>query len=759
MRQFAIAFAGVITIVTLIVSCGGNSDNGSNTNSGAVAIALEFPDGFDVNRSTGEVYTKSGATQATAPSYVTSVTVTVTGINIDPIIHNVPLDTGIIEGSVPPGDYTFSAVVNTNIGLTFTGSSAVTLMSGVSISIPIKLSVNAPPVISSLTASKTSNVVNGDNVSLTAVATDADNDPITYTWSGVGGSISGTAETATFIAGIGPDYSVTLTVTDGKGGLDTMTLSLVAGIVTPPTGVTATAGNTQVTVSWIAVTGATSYNLYWSTTPGVTIATGTQIAGVTSPYVHTGLTNGTPYYYIVTSVNTAGESVESTEVSASPSCLGATVNSTADTNDVNNGDGICADAGGLCSLRAAIQETNLCAGAETVTIPAGTYTLAIAGAGEDASLTGDLDITDNLTISGAGAGATTIDGAGLDRVFHIITGATVTISNLKFIGGGGVTSGAGILNAGTLTVSNSTINGNTSTNLGGAFSNATGASLTITNSTINGNLASAWGGGIYSSGTLSISSSTISSNTASSMGGAMAVIAGSSTTVNNSTFSANTSVNSGAGIWNSGGTLNITDCTISGNNATNGQGAGIYQSTSAITNITSSTISGNIAGAGGGGGGGLFNSLSNMTIVNSTISGNSSSIAGGGIYSSGTTTVTNSTITGNSSGSGGGLALCCGAAFNMSNSIVTNQVSGLNCNGTLTSNLNNLDSDGSCGALITANPLLGGLANYGGLTTTHSLLIGSPAINAGNNGACPASDQRGVARSDGSCDIGAYEYP
>lgn len=82
---------------------------------------------------------------------------------------------------------------------------------------------------------------------------------------------------------------------------------------------TATAGNGQNVINWATVTGATSYNVYWSTTSGVTKATGTKVAGVTSPYTHAGLTGGTTYYYVVTAVNATGESVESSQVSATPS--------------------------------------------------------------------------------------------------------------------------------------------------------------------------------------------------------------------------------------------------------------------------------------------------------------------------------------------------------------------------------------------------------------------------------------------------------
>ena len=91
-----------------------------------------------------------------------------------------------------------------------------------------------------------------------------------------------------------------------------------ADIPSAPTGVTASAGDGQVSISWSAVSDATSYNIYWSTTSGVTKTSGTKIADTTSPYSHTGLTNGTTYYYVVTAVNSAGESAESSEVSAAP---------------------------------------------------------------------------------------------------------------------------------------------------------------------------------------------------------------------------------------------------------------------------------------------------------------------------------------------------------------------------------------------------------------------------------------------------------
>lgn len=85
-----------------------------------------------------------------------------------------------------------------------------------------------------------------------------------------------------------------------------------------PTGLSATGASTTVTLSWSSVSGATSYNLYRGTSTGVTTSTGTKIAGVTSSYTDTGLTNGTHYYYIVTAVNATGEGTASSEASAMP---------------------------------------------------------------------------------------------------------------------------------------------------------------------------------------------------------------------------------------------------------------------------------------------------------------------------------------------------------------------------------------------------------------------------------------------------------
>jgi pectate lyase/fibronectin type 3 domain-containing protein len=99
--------------------------------------------------------------------------------------------------------------------------------------------------------------------------------------------------------------------------------TLAPALPAVPTGLTATAGNTQVSLSWSASSGATSYNVKRATVSGgpyTTIASPT-----TNSYINTGLTNGTTYYYVVSAVNAVGESSNSAQVSATPSCSLAAV--------------------------------------------------------------------------------------------------------------------------------------------------------------------------------------------------------------------------------------------------------------------------------------------------------------------------------------------------------------------------------------------------------------------------------------------------
>ena len=105
------------------------------------------------------------------------------------------------------------------------------------------------------------------------------------------------------------------------------------------------------------------------------------------------------------------------------------VNSIVDAVDANPGNGICDDGAGNCPLRAAIQESNALGGVHSITLPAGTITLSVAGINEDASATGDLDVTSNITINGVSPSLTIIDVNNIDRGFHLLSSGQLIISN------------------------------------------------------------------------------------------------------------------------------------------------------------------------------------------------------------------------------------------------------------------------------------------------------------------------------------------
>src|SRR5262249_52407505 len=91
-----------------------------------------------------------------------------------------------------------------------------------------------------------------------------------------------------------------------------------AAIPSAPSGLTATAGNTQVTLNWTAGSGATSYNVYRSTTSGSEGTTPIATGITSTTFTNTGLTTRATYYYTVASVNSAGTSGASNEASATP---------------------------------------------------------------------------------------------------------------------------------------------------------------------------------------------------------------------------------------------------------------------------------------------------------------------------------------------------------------------------------------------------------------------------------------------------------
>jgi fibronectin type 3 domain-containing protein len=140
-------------------------------------------------------------------------------------------------------------------------------------------------------------------------------------------------------------YVVTAANESGEGDASAEASATPIPVVPPaPTGLTATAGDGQVTLAWNPVAGATSYVLYWSTSTGVGKSTGTRIASVSSPYVHRSLTNGASYFYVVTAANESGEGDASAEASATPAALTAVLSITLGT--VNQSQGLTLLSGG-----------------------------------------------------------------------------------------------------------------------------------------------------------------------------------------------------------------------------------------------------------------------------------------------------------------------------------------------------------------------------------------------------------------------------
>lgn len=188
---------------------------------------------------------------------------------------------------------------------------------------------------------------------------------------------------------------------------------------------------------------------------------------------------------------------------------------------------------------------------------------------------------------------------------------------------------------------------------------------------------------------------------------------------------------------NAGSNPVLMNVTFDGNSASYDGGGGMYnlQASPILTNVTfiSNTTTGN--------GGGMVNeSGSNPSLTNVTFSGNSASNGGGGINnaSSSSPVIRNIILWGNTAATG----------------------SQLNNDGTSTPTVTDSVVQGgySSGSnIITADPQLGPFADYGGGTPTIPLLPNSAAIDAGSVASCPAQDQRGQARDDLRCDIGAYE--
>lgn len=475
------------------------------------------------------------------------------------------------------------------------------------------------------------------------------------------------------------------------------------------------------------------------------------------------------------------------------------VNSTLDEPDAAN-DGICSSTpSGVCTLRAAIMQTNELPGMDIIDVPAGDYTLTIAGTTEDDSLTGDLDILDDVKIDGA-SGIANINADGLDRVFDVDPygeGLDVEIYDVRvqqgsppdpedggglraassstnlhversfFVGNFTNESGGGLYNAGPLTLVDVQFINNIA-DYGGGMVHDSLSDATMTNVDFTGNHAAISGGGLYvDTGETTLTNGNFTNNTAFEAGGG-AYLAD-DLTMQTGTFANNLTgfevlsiagtlpTDMGGAVYNdTTASTSIDDVTMDNN--TSAYGGAIYNVGDFV--LTTSTLSSNFADVDGGG---ILNAaLGYIFLGNSTVSGNEAIQNGGGLANYGDLAqMNNVTITRNTAdyhqtgaGEGGGIFnhTTIGVDTLISNTIVGSNnypITSFDCWGSILSAGYNLIGD-TTGCTITGdvtgnitneNPNLIDLQNNGGTTLTHRPAAFSPVIDAGS----PITGVAGVA--------------
>jgi len=213
-----------------------------------------------------------------------------------------------------------AAAITVNSSLSFTSSATAA---------PPAVAVGGTSVVSlTVTANGTSGLANS-NVELqifnqggTAVATQvwssqtfAAGQALKYSYSWTPAS---TVAAGTYTVMIGVFDSTWSTDYYWNNSAATITITSAPAAPSAPTGLTATAGNASVALSWAAAGGAATYNVYRGTAAGAESNTPIATGVATTSYNDTGLTNGARYYYKVAAVNAGGTSALSTEASATP---------------------------------------------------------------------------------------------------------------------------------------------------------------------------------------------------------------------------------------------------------------------------------------------------------------------------------------------------------------------------------------------------------------------------------------------------------
>ena len=395
---------------------------------------------------------------------------------------------------------------------------------------------------------------------------------------------------------------------------------------------------------------------------------------------------------------------------------------------------------GDCSIREAVAAVNNTTdvdhcigstGVNSIYIPEGVYLISIPSV---------FLLEVDMSIIGAGEDLSIIDGNSITSIFYN-DNSVVEIQDLTISKGGNIESGAGINNSGGI--------------------------LSIINCSILDNHASSYangyGAGIYNSGDLTIVDSLVANNSIdahSAYGGGIFNYPPGTILIVNTIFRGN-EVNGnyadGGALFLGGGGVEIIDSTVTTNSA-NGvygfAGGGVFNM--APLTLRNSSIINNNASVGGG----IYFHQNSASVINTTISNNRAGYRGSGIYHfNGTTYLQNSTVSNNLNK--GAIYFASNGSFTVKNSIVSYNPS--NCTGyNVASDGYNISDDTTCSYFgpndqNNVDPMLGPLQDNGGLSFTHALQLGSPAIDTGDSVDCPVTDQRGYLR-DSVCDRGSYEY-
>ncbi len=238
-------------------------------------------------------------------------------------------------------------------------------------------------------------------------------------------------------------------------------------------------------------------------------------------------------------------------------------------------------APGDCSLREAVIAADGALGAPTISVPPGVYTLTIASGAEANPAVGDLDVSGEMIIQGAGADATILDANGDvtgQRAFEIADTGSLTIRGMTITGGRTTDLSGGIrLFSGSLTMENAVVTENEAVgnNSGGIHANI-GTSVTLSDVTVSNNTAGNIGGGLILSGDATLTNVTISGNAAESFAGGILINGNSATLVN----------------------VTITDNTGESDNSGGGSGGGLSQSAATVI-LRNSIVTGNRVGSTG----------------------------------------------------------------------------------------------------------------------------------------------------------------